>query len=110
MDRALDEHGANGLAASLRRGAGAASSIDELLPGMLSSRAARDLWEGTGFAYRPRRHEAAMALARVRGMRFDVLPEKPKEDSTSPEEEAKKLEEEARKKALADLWANRRKK
>ncbi len=51
-----------------------------------------------------------MALTRMRGMKFEILPEKSKEvDSETSEEEAKRLEEEAKKKALADLWANRRK-
>ena len=53
----------------------------------------------------------AMALTRMRGMKFEILPEKPKEvdNSETSEEEAKRLEEESKKKALADLWANRRK-
>ena len=71
-----------------------------------------DLWETVGYAYRPRRHEVAMALTRMRGMKFERLPEKPKEvaGSMSPEEAAKLLEEESKKRTLAELWANRRRK
>ena len=69
-----------------------------------------DLWETVGLAYRPRRHEVAMALTRMRGMRFDILPEKPKVmEAKLSEEEAKRIEEDSRKAALAELWKNRRK-
>ncbi len=48
-------------------------------------------------------------------MRFDILSEKPKkatgDDATMlSEEETRRLEEESKKRALAELWANRRQK
>ena len=50
-----------------------------------------------------------MALTRTRGMVFDILP--PRGTDGEDEEEAnRRREEEARRKALADLWANRRRK
>ena len=63
------------------------------------------LFDGTGFAYRPRKYEVAMALTRLRGLVFEDLP-----DELDKKLEAERLEAEQRKKALADLWANRRKK
>eukprot|EP00986_Skeletonema_menzelii_P017388 scaffold19226_cov164-Skeletonema_menzelii.AAC.1 len=82
----------------------------EMLSMLLSSHTTLDLYDTVGFCYHPRRHEVAMALTRMRGMKFEILPEKPKAvDIETSEEEAKRLEEEAKKKALADLWANRRK-
>ena len=78
---------------------------------LLSSHMILDLYGTIGFCYHPRRHEVAMALTRMRGMKFEILPEKPKNvTSESGEEEVKRLEDEAKKKVLADLWANRRKK
>lgn len=75
---------------------------------LLRSSLVLDLWETVGCAYRPRRHEVAMALTRLRGMKFEILPEKPKARSISPEEEAKILEEESKRRTLAELWKNRR--
>ena len=63
------------------------------------------LLDGTGFAYRPRKYEVAMALTRLRGLEFQDLP-----DELDKKLEAERREVERRKKALADLWANRRKK
>jgi len=83
---------------------------NELLSSLMSSHLTLDLYDTVGFCYHPRRHEVAMALTRMRGMKFEILPEKPKQTkSESSEEETKQLEEEEKKKALADLWANRRK-
>ena len=64
-----------------------------------------DVFECLGYASRPRRYEVAMALTRMRGICFDEIPHV---DDGSEEEAARKAEE--RKKALAELWANRRKK
>lgn len=63
------------------------------------------LIEFTGHAYRPRRYEVAQALTRIRGISFHELP-------TEIDEEDMKIKREAeeRKRALAELWANRRKK
>jgi hypothetical protein len=63
------------------------------------------LIEFTGHAYRPRRYEVAQALTRMRGISFRELP-------TEIDEEDMKIKREAeeRKRALAELWANRRKK
>mmetsp|Transcript_31370 Transcript_31370/g.59665 ORF Transcript_31370/g.59665 Transcript_31370/m.59665 type:complete len:322 (-) Transcript_31370:1693-2658(-) len=108
MDRALDHGGMVGLMASLRRDRD--DQCNMFLAELVSSHAMQDLWETAGYAYRPRRHEVAMALVRMRGMKFDILPEKPKALEIRPEEEAKRREEESRKKALAELWSNRRKK
>ena len=106
--------GMNELIASLKQGRTYNGNIkNTMLSELLSSHDALDLWETVGYAYRPRRHEVAMSLTRMRGMRFDILPEKPKEVAGScdqlTEEEKKRLEEESKKRALAELWANRRK-
>jgi hypothetical protein len=105
--------GMNELVASLKRGQQQqrANDNNDVLSTFLASHDALDLLESVGFAYRPRRHEVAMALTRMRGMQFDILPEKPKvvDSKESAEEEAKRLEEESKKRALAELWANRRK-
>jgi hypothetical protein len=114
MEHALDERGINGLLATLTRGddeasgAAAAATVDDLL----ASRHVLDLWATVGVAYRPRRHEVAMVLTRLRGMQFDLLPDKPRkkaigDGSSSPGEEEDP--EESKKRALAELWANRRK-
>lgn len=62
------------------------------------------LIEFTGHACRPRRYEVAQALTRIRGILFHELP-------TEVDEEDLKIKREAeeRKRALAELWANRRK-
>ena len=87
------------------------STANKKITDLFSSNDILDLWESVGYIYRPRRHEVFMALTRMRGMKFDILPDKSKDvNKVSQEEEVKRLEEEARKKALADLWANRRKK
>lgn len=74
---------------------------------LLWSSSVLELWETVGFAYRPRRHEVAMALTRMRGMKFEILPAVPIEaaGAMSPE-----LEEEKKKRTLAELWENRRRK
>jgi len=118
MERALDDRGMNGLIASAISPTGATIvnvEDTDTLSELLSSHDALDLWEAAGYAYRPRRHEVAATLTRMRGMRFDILPEKPKEatgdDATMmSEEETRRLEEESKKRALAELWANRRQK
>ncbi|KAL7539450.1 hypothetical protein ACHAWF_006414 [Thalassiosira exigua] len=124
LDRVCDATGGlNGMAASLSRrqkggGDDADDNLDEdgtafdaraLLSLLTSSGDALDLWEVAGSARRPRRHEVAMALTRLRGVRFEELPEKPEAKTISSEEEARRIEEESKKRALADLWANRRK-
>ena len=105
--------GMNAIFASLvaaRNEASVTGSTKEMLSMLLSSHTTLDLFDTVGFCYHPRRHEVAMALTRMRGMKFEILPEKPKaSDIETNEEKAKRLEEEAKKKALADLWANRRK-
>jgi hypothetical protein len=116
MDRLLDDVGMNGLLAILSsRITTNEHNTNDLAP---SSRHVLDLWSTVGYAYRPRRHEVSMALTRVRGMRFDLLPESVKpvtttnasssssSSSVALEEES---EEESKKRALAELWANRRK-
>ena len=108
MEQVLDNEnscsgGMNGLLASLKQSK--ADSITSLLSD--SNHDILDMWETVGYVYRPRRHEVAMTLTRMRGMKFQILPEKVK---VSPEEERKQLEEESKKRALAELWANRRKK
>ncbi|KAL3816672.1 hypothetical protein ACHAXA_003862 [Cyclostephanos tholiformis] len=105
MERALDNWGMNGLLATLMRGDDAAApaiataTVDDLL----ASHHVLDMWSTVGYTLRPRRHEVAMALTRMRGMSFDLLPEKPK---TVMEEEDLEM---SKKRALAELWANRRK-
>jgi hypothetical protein len=84
-------------------------NANAILSTFLSSHITLDLFDTVGFCYHPRRHEVAMALTRMRGLKFEILPEKSKVTSETREEEVKRLEEEAKKKALADLWANRRK-
>ena len=102
--------GMNKLVASLKHET--TNDISDVLSKFLASHDVLELLESVGFAYRPRRHEVAMALTRMRGMKFDILPEKPKvvDSKESEEEEAKRLEEESKKRALAELWANRRNK
>jgi len=104
--------GMNMLIASLKQNQTVTNSAaNEKITDLFSSNDILDLWESVGYVYRPRRHEVFMALTRMRGMKFHILPDKPKDvNKVSQEEEVKRLEEEVRKKALADLWANRRKK
>jgi len=112
MTNVLNIKGVNMLMASLKQNQTAINSAaNKKITDFFSSNDILNLWESVGYVYRPRRHEVFMALTRMRGMKFDILPDKPKDVSkVSQEEEVKRLEEEARKKALADLWANRRKK
>jgi len=114
MEVALDNGGMNELIASAEMKPSpddANTTINKRnSSSLLSSHTALDLWETVGYAYRPRRHEVAMALTRMRGMTFEILPEKPLEDGKLSKEEEERLEAERRKKALADLWNNRRKK
>ena len=63
------------------------------------------LLENLGHAYRPRRYEILMTLTRLRGIVFGELP-----TEVDVEALAVKREAEERKRALAELWANRRKK
>ena len=105
LESALDEGGMNGLIASLnkiQRGVDGTSKLSS----MLLSDAAHDLWEDCGFAYRPRVHEVAMTLTRMRGLKFDNLPAKPKAVSAVSEED----EQKQKMAALAEMWNNRRKK
>jgi len=112
MTNVLNIGGMNMLIASLKQNQTVTNSAaNEKITDLFSSNDILDLWEYVGYVYRPRRHEVFMALTRMRGMKFHILPDKPKDvNKVSQEEEVKRLEEEARKKALADLWANRRKK
>ena len=77
------------------------------MKGLLASlpESKEDVLECLGYASRPRRYEVAMALTRMRGICFDEIPNI---DDGSEEEARRKAEE--RKAALAELWANRRKK
>jgi hypothetical protein len=105
LDDELDkEHGLLGLIQTLSRRDLNTSLIPINLVGK-SELFESLLFEGTGFAYRPRKYEVAMALTRLRGLTFEELP-----DELDKKLEAERLEVEKRKKALADLWANRRKK
>jgi len=63
------------------------------------------LLESIGHAYRPRRYEVLMALTRMRGITFGELP-----TEVDEEDFALKREAEEKKRMLAELWANRRKK
>ncbi|KAL3771862.1 hypothetical protein ACHAWU_004421 [Discostella pseudostelligera] len=116
MDRELDFGGMNKLLLSLEESRtfvndDAVASATTTIPNLLRSSFALDLWETVGCAYRPRRHEVAMALTRLRGIKFEILPEKQNEsESMSSEEKAKLLEEESKKRTLAELWENRRRK
>ena len=101
LEFALDNEGMNGLISSLDK-----STSHPSLPSVLSSDTAHDLWEDVGFAYRPRTHEVAMTLTRIRGMQFDILPEKAKLTSVLSEEN----EQKKKMAALAEMWENRRKK
>jgi hypothetical protein len=102
LEVALDGSGMIGLLASLSKGAVAYSSK---LSNMLLSNVAHDLWEDSGFAYRPRVHEVAMTLTRMRGLTFDILPQKHKEADVVSEEDEQKTKMDA----LAKMWNNRRK-
>jgi hypothetical protein len=116
MDCLLDDVGMNGLLAIITgRGTTNEHNANDLAP---SSRHVLDLWSTVGYVYRPRRHEVAMALTRVRGMRFDLLPESVKPVTTTDASSSlssssvaleQESEEETKKRALAELWANRRK-
>jgi len=105
-------NGMNRLMVSLKQSRATTTAMttgSSILPKLLTSHDVFGLWETVGFAYRPRRHEVAMTLTRIRGMKFDSLPKKKEAMKMSPtEEETKQLGEE-RKRALAELWANRRK-
>ena len=107
LEAALDDGGMNKLMVSLVDSRDQNDSITSLsLSNLLSSNAVHDMWEDVGFAYRPRIHEVAMTLTRMRGLKFDILPNKPKPmDVLSEEEEQKK-----KMTALAEMWNNRRKK
>ncbi|KAL7471599.1 hypothetical protein ACHAXS_011906 [Conticribra weissflogii] len=114
MEIALDKGGMNELIASTAMEQSSDHENNEMKKknssALLTSHTALDLWETVGYAYRPRRHEVAMALTRMRGMTFEILPDKPREDGKLSKEEEERLEAERRKKALAELWNNRRKK
>ena len=107
LEAALDDGGMNKLMVSLVKSRDQNDSRTSLsLSNLLSSNAVHDMWEDVGFAYRPRIHEVAMTLTRMRGLKFDILPNKPKPmDVLSEEEEQKK-----KMTALAEMWNNRRKK
>ncbi len=72
-----------------------------------SGKVSDSLLKTLGYAIRPRRYEVIMALNRMRGIEFEELPP---DDKTIAELSAKEREEEERKRILAELWANRRKK
>eukprot|EP00978_Attheya_sp_CCMP212_P025240 scaffold80865_cov55-Attheya_sp.AAC.3 len=63
------------------------------------------LLESLGHAYRPRRYEVAMALTRMRGIKFIDIP---KDDDAAEVDEAAR-ERERQKRELAELWSSRRK-
>mmetsp|Transcript_24418 Transcript_24418/g.36431 ORF Transcript_24418/g.36431 Transcript_24418/m.36431 type:complete len:152 (-) Transcript_24418:1728-2183(-) len=65
------------------------------------------LLQTLGYAIRPRRYEVMMALHRIRGIEFEELPP---DEAMAAELTAKEREEEEKKRILAELWANRRKK
>lgn len=89
-----------------RSGHGIMSILDSLCSGVTNkSLAYSSLVENVGYAYRPRRYEIFMALTRMRGVVFDELPTEIDEEDLRIKREA-----EERKRALAELWANRRKK
>ena len=69
------------------------------------SQAWKQLVEVVGFAQRPRKYEVGQALTRLHGIQMEEIPVE-EEDS----ETVAMLEEERKKRALADLWAARRKK
>ena len=60
-----------------------------------------------GYALRPRRYEIMMALSRMRGIEFEELPAN---DKVREELERKERLEQEKRRKLAELWANRRKK
>merc|ERR1712071_516177 len=55
-----------------------------------------------GFAYRPRRYEVAMALSRMRGMKFQNIPSPI--DEYAMKAAAAKLEAERKKQELLAVW------
>ena len=63
-----------------------------------------EIIETLGFIYTPRKYEVAMAVNRMRGIKLEPIP--PEEDD---EEAAAAREAEERKRALLELWSNRRK-
>ncbi len=89
-----------------RSGNGLMSVVDSLCSGAVArSPAFTSIIACVGYAYRPRRYEIFMALTRIRGIKFEELPTEVDEEDLRIKKEA-----EERKKALAELWANRRKK
>ena len=59
--------------------------------------------EYLGFGCRPRKYEVAMALFRLRGLKFEEIPvESPEEDIES--------EADRRRRELSEMWNNRRSK
>lgn len=69
----------------------------------IASLSYQSLLKFTGHAYRPRRFEIAQALTRIRGLTFHELPTEVDEEDIRIKKEA-----EERKRALAELWANRK--
>lgn len=84
---------------------GLAKIVEDLSSTGLSPKSWEHLVGAIGFGQRPRRYEIGQSLTRLQGIQFEEIPV---EDDGS--EAAAKAEEERKKKALAELWAARRKK
>jgi len=69
----------------------------------MSNHDMRDCIRDIGYALRPRKHEVAMALCRMRGLNFVEVPKT--KNAIELDEE---MEKERRKRELAELWNNRR--
>jgi len=79
--------------------------VEDLSSSGLSPKTWQHLVEAVGYAERPRKYEIGQALTRLQGIKFEEIPVE--DDGV---EAAAKAEEERKKRALAELWAARRKK
>ena len=80
------------------------NELDEKgLIGIFKDSDLRECCNSIGFACRPRRHEIAMGLFRLRGLKFIEIPSENVAEQTESEADRRRRE-------LAEIWNNRRKK
>eukprot|EP00980_Cylindrotheca_fusiformis_P009876 scaffold2186_cov113-Cylindrotheca_fusiformis.AAC.4 len=79
--------------------------LSDISNGEIFSKSWKHVVEAVGFVERPRRFEIGQALTRLHGIQMEQIP---LEDDES--DAAAQMEEARKKKALAEIWASRRKK
>jgi hypothetical protein len=84
---------------------GMARVLSDISDGTVLSKSWQHLVEAVGFVERPRKYEIGQALTRLQGIQLEQIQV---EDDGS--EAAAEMEEERKRRALAELWAARRKK